>query len=129
MQHHNVQAVKVTFSFIPPNLTSKDRPVRSHLCEEAVVTELGQQIESDQSFPGTLCILAGGLSWFEFVRVQEEWAALQGKANWELRVTVRQAGTSLTGCSLTEPEHEEQSRSGGASQGQPQPNDHQPSPL
>ena len=52
--------------------------------------EQGQQIESDQSFPGTLSLLAGGLSWFEFVRVQQEWAGLQGKANWELRVIGRQ---------------------------------------
>lgn len=58
-------------------------------------------------FQGPSVILAGSLSWFEFVMVPQEWAALQGKANWELRVTVRQAGTSLTGCSLTELEQEE----------------------
>lgn len=86
MQNHNVQAVKDNFSFTPPNLSSKHRPLRTHLCEKVVVMELGQQIQRDQSFPGTFSILAGGLSWFEFVRVQREWAALQGKANWELRV-------------------------------------------
>jgi len=90
MQNHNVQVVKDNFSFTLPHFTSKDRPVRSHLCEEAVVMEQGQQIESDQSFPGTFSILAGGLSWSEFVRVQQEWSALQGKANWEIRVTGRQ---------------------------------------
>lgn len=79
--------------------------------------------DSTSLFPVfTLSILVGGLSSFEFVEVRQEWADLQGKANCELRVTVRQAGTSPAGCSLTEPE-QEQSRSGGASQGQPQPLD------
>lgn len=94
MQNHNVQAVKDNCSFTPPNLTCKRRPMKPYLCEEAVDTELGQQTENDQSFPGTFSTLAGGLSWFEFVRAQQEWAALQGKANWELRVTVRKAGTA-----------------------------------
>lgn len=69
-------------------------------------------MESGQSFPGTLRVLAGDLSWFEFVRRQHG-TVLQGKIKWDLRVTAGQAG-----CSLTEPE-QEQSRSGGASQGQP----------
>lgn len=52
--------------------------------------ELGQQVGSDKPFPGTLSISAGGLSRFEFVRGQQEWAALQGKVNWDLRVRGRQ---------------------------------------
>lgn len=58
-------------------------------------------MESDQSFLGTFGVLAGSLSWFEFVRVQQEWASLQREADWELRATISQAGTFLRGC--TEP--------------------------
>lgn len=117
MQNHNVQEVKDNFSFQPPNLRNAHRQVRSHL-------QLAWNWDNreHQCFPRTLSILVGGLSSFEFVEVWQEWADLQGKANWELRVTVRQAGTAPAGYSLTESE-QEQSSSGGASQGQPQPLD------